>query len=117
MCKSHHKVKVDSQTLTRLPRERRAESPRRPAQSTRTAARARIGDFSKENIKKMQRFREAGQTWDFQGPGLGLSLGRPRGARERRLEAIVLDLGYMGQPSLTIVLHLSNMNVQITPLS
>ena len=115
MCKAHHKVKVGSQTLTRLPGEGRAGSPRRPAQSAGTAARAGIGDFSKENTKKMQRFRAAGGTWDFQGHGLGLSLASPRGGRERGLEAIVLDLGHMGQPSLTIVLHLSNMNVQITP--
>ena len=74
----------------------------------------RICEFAKENVKKMQRFRAAGQTRDFQCPGLGLSLGRPRGARENRLKAIVLDLDHMGQPSLTTVLHLSNLNVQTT---
>ena len=56
-------------------------------------------------------------NWDFQGPGLGLSLGRPRGARDRGLEATVLHLGHMGQTSLTTVLDLRHMNVQFTPQS
>ena len=33
------------------------------------------------------------------------------------MEAIVLDLGHMGQTSLTIVLDLRHMNVQFTPQS
>ena len=41
----------------------------------------------------------------------------PRGARDRGLEAIVLDLGHMGQTSLTTVLDLRHMNVQFTPQS
>ena len=47
---------------TREARREPQETSPREAQSARTAARARIGEFTKENIKKMQRFREAGQT-------------------------------------------------------
>ena len=42
---------------------------------------------------------------------------RPSEARDRGLEATVLDLGRMGQASLTIVLDLRHMNVQIPPQS
>ena len=44
-------------------------------------------------------------------------MGRPREARERALEATVLDLGHMEQASLTTVLDLRHMNVQFPPQS
>ena len=112
MCKSHHKVKVESQTSPRLPRERCAANPERPAPGKPNSRQSRNCRVHKKECKENATVSGGRPNWDFQGPGLGLSLGRPRGARDRGLEARVLDLGHMGQTSLTTVLDLRHMTVQ-----